>query len=316
MDIRQMEYIIKISEECCISRAAKKLFITQSALNQQLLKLEKELGVKLFQRTERNMILTQAGEIYISNAREIVKIKEETYRRIHDMADKIKGKLSVGLLPERGAVIFSAIYPDFYSKYPDIRIIPTEQNVKDQLKGIDNGDLDIGIVTVRDQHKEGNQFIHICNEEFLLVVPVNHPLAYLGSSYPGPYPSIALDQFKNDPFLLVHRSSTMRDIVDDFFIREGLNPNILIESLRCQTLLTLAEQGLGCTILPSCYIKDSDRVVYFSLPAPNQWEIAVAYRKGGYLSVAEKEIIHLIRQYFINLESTKGPFVSYLNSDR
>ena len=299
MDTRQMEYIIRIAEESCISRAAKKLYITQSALNQQLLKLEKELGVRLFHRAERNMVLTQAGEIYVRNAKEIIKIKEETYSRIHDMADKIRGELTVGLLPERGAVIFSAIYPDFYNKYPNIRIIPTEQNVREQLKGIDNGDLDIGIVAVREQHKEGNQFIHICDEEFVLAVPTVHPLAYLGASYQGPYPTITLDRFQRDPFLLVHKSSTMRDIVDDFFAREGICPNILIESMRCQTLLTIAEQGLGCTILPSCYIKDSDQVVYFSLPTPNQWEIAVAYRKGSYLSIAEKEFIHLLKQYFL-----------------
>ena len=199
MDTRQMEYIIKIAEERCINQAAKKLFITQSALNQQLIKLEKELGVKLFQRTQRNMILTKAGEIYVQNAKEIINIKKETYSRIHDLADIIKGKITVGLLPERGAEIFSAIYPKFYSRYPDIKIIPTEKSVKEQLIYIDHGDLDIGIVTVRPQHKEGKQFVPICEEEFVLVVPVHHKLAYLGASYgesyKSSYPIISLSKF-------------------------------------------------------------------------------------------------------------------------
>lgn len=298
MDTRQMEYIIKIAEESCINQAAKKLYITQSALNQQLLKLEKELGVKLFQRTQRNMILTKAGEIYVRNAKEIINIKEETYSRIHELADIIKGKISVGLLPERGAAIFSDIYPKFYSRYPDIKIIPTEQSVKEQLKQIENGDLDIGIVTVRPQHKEGNLFVHIYEEEFVLAVPVNHPLAYLGATYQSAYPAIALSKFRNDPFLLAPRCSTMRDVVDEFFSMEGYSPNILIESLRCQTLLTIAEKGLGCTILPSSYLRESDKVVYFSLPYSNKWEIAVAYRKGSYLSIAEKEFINLVKDYF------------------
>ncbi len=300
MDVRQMEYIIKIAEESCINQAAKKLFITQSALNQQLLKLEKELGVKLFQRSQRYMLLTEAGEIYVKNAKEIIKIKEETYSRIHDLADEIKGKLSIGLLPERGAAIFSSIYPKFYSKYPDLKIIPTEQNVKEQLKCIEKGELDIGLVTVREQHKEGTQFIHICKEEFVLVVPRNHPLAHLGAAYQSSYPTITLDYFKNDSFLLVYHNSTMRDVVDEFFAREGFTPKILIESLRCETLFTIAEQGLGCTILPSSYIKASDQVVYFSLPVPNEWEIAVAYRKGSYLTIPEKELIQLIKDYFLN----------------
>ncbi len=298
MDVKLMEYIIKIAEESCINQAAKKLFITQSALNQQLLKLEKELGVKLFQRSQRNMKLTEAGEIYVNNAREIIRIKEDTYSRIYDLADEMRGRLSVGLLPERGAEIFTAIYPKFYNKYPEIKIIPTELNVKAQLKSIENGGLDMGLVTIREQHKEGNQFIHISDEEFVLVVPVSHPLAYLGSTYQGPYPVINLSQFSQDPFLLVYNSSTMRDVVDGFFAREGICPNILIESQRCQTLFSLTEQGLGCTILPACYIKASDRVVYFSLPAPNQWEIAIAVQKGSYLRKAEKEVVKLILEYF------------------
>ena len=300
MDVRLMKYIIKISEERSINQAAKKLFITQSALNQQLLKLEEELGVKLFTRSQRYMLLTEAGEIYVKNAREIIKIRDDTYSRIHDLADKIKGKLSVGLLPERGAAIFASIYPQFYSKYPDIKMIPTEQNVKEQLKCIERGDLDIGLVTVREQHKEGNQFIHICKEEFVLVVPRNHPLAPLGAPYQSSYPIITLDKFMNDSFLLIYQGSTMRDVVDEFFAREGFTPNILLESLRCEMLFAIAEQGLGCTIIPSCYTKDSDQVVYFSLPEPNEWEIAVAYREGSYLTIPEKELIHLIKAYFLN----------------
>ena len=72
MDTRQIEYILKIAEENNITRAADKLFITQSALNQQLLKLEKELGTPLFHRSRTNWHLTEAGETYVKNAKEIL----------------------------------------------------------------------------------------------------------------------------------------------------------------------------------------------------------------------------------------------------
>ena len=77
MDTRQMEYIIQISEERSITKAAEKLFITQSALNQQLQKLEKELGLPLFVRTRSDWHLTPAGEIYINTARQILNLKKE-----------------------------------------------------------------------------------------------------------------------------------------------------------------------------------------------------------------------------------------------
>ena len=74
MDLKQVEYIIKIAEENNITHAAEKLFITQSALNQQLLKLERELGTPLFHRSRTNWRLTAAGEVYVRNGKELMRI--------------------------------------------------------------------------------------------------------------------------------------------------------------------------------------------------------------------------------------------------
>ena len=86
MDTRQMEYIIQISEERSITKAAEKLFITQSALNQQLLRLEKELGAPLFHRSKVDMRPTEIGQVYLDNAREILRIKQRTYNLINAAA--------------------------------------------------------------------------------------------------------------------------------------------------------------------------------------------------------------------------------------
>ena len=86
MDLKQIEYILKIAEENNITHAAEKLFITQPALNQQLLKLEKELGTPLFHRSRSNWRLTEAGEIYVKNAKQILQIKKNTYEQIRDAA--------------------------------------------------------------------------------------------------------------------------------------------------------------------------------------------------------------------------------------
>ena len=96
MDLKQIEYILKIAEENNITHAAEKLFITQPALNQQLLKLEKELGTPLFHRSRSNWRLTEAGEIYVKNAKQILQIKKNTYEQIRDVANRQKGMLSIG----------------------------------------------------------------------------------------------------------------------------------------------------------------------------------------------------------------------------
>ena len=106
MDTRQIEYILQIAEENNITKAAEKLFITQPALNQQLLKLEKELGTPLFHRSRSNWRLTEAGEIYVRNAKQILQIKKNTYEQIRDVANRQKGILSIGFTPGRGVAIF------------------------------------------------------------------------------------------------------------------------------------------------------------------------------------------------------------------
>ena len=93
MDLKQLEYIVSIDNEKSISKAADKLFITQSALNQQLLKLEKELGVQLFVRRSHAMTPTFAGKIYLSSARRMLDMKNETYKIIHDIADEQVGEI-------------------------------------------------------------------------------------------------------------------------------------------------------------------------------------------------------------------------------
>ena len=124
MDLRQLEYIVQIAEENNITRAAEKLYITQSALNQQLLKLEKELGVPLFHRSRTDWHPTEAGEIYLSAARKMLQMKKDTYYRIHDLAEIQKDSFPLDLLPGRGIIMFSHIYPRFHRMYPDITVIP------------------------------------------------------------------------------------------------------------------------------------------------------------------------------------------------
>ena len=102
MDLKQIEYMVKIADEKSITRAAEKLFLTQSALNQQLLRLERELGVQLFKRTKSDWAPTPAGEIYLEGARDILGIRRRTYNRISDLANTKKGYLSIGFTPGRG----------------------------------------------------------------------------------------------------------------------------------------------------------------------------------------------------------------------
>ena len=109
MDLKQLEYIVGIAEEKNITKAAKKLYITQSALNQTLLKLEKEIGEPLFERSKLNLYLTEIGKIYVEQAKRILEIRKETYEKIDEIKGDYNSVIRIGLTPERGMLMFLSI---------------------------------------------------------------------------------------------------------------------------------------------------------------------------------------------------------------
>ena len=148
MDVKQMTYILTIAQEGGISKAAAKLFITQSALDQQLLKLEHELGTRLFFRSRSSFALTEAGRVYVEYARRMLELKNEAYRIIHDIADRRRGTLSLAFAPERGMEMFMAVYPRFYQSYPEVTVTPREISVRRQLEMLAGDELDLGFCLI------------------------------------------------------------------------------------------------------------------------------------------------------------------------
>jgi DNA-binding transcriptional LysR family regulator len=306
MDLKQLEYMVQISEEKNITKAAEKLFITQSALNQQLLKLEKELGFPLFYRSRTNWHLTEVGQIYISSAKEILGIKKETYNRISDLINIKDIHLSIGLTPERGISMFASVYPEFHKLHPNVIVEPIELSVREQETLIDRRELDIGFLTLSDDmQKDGNVYTSILKEDIIVAIPSSNPLATKGSMYGELLHDIDLGLLKEDFFVLISKGSTIREAINPIFQDAGFSPKLLFETRSCQTLINMVMQNLCCTILPRHYAINSKDVVYFSLPQKPHLRVVAMYKKGVYLSKAANDFIKLASDYFSKLRIEK-----------
>ena len=304
MDLKQLEYIVKIAEENSITKAAEQLYITQSALNQQLLKLENELGTQLFHRSKNDFRLTEAGNIYVSYAKRIIQLKHEAYGILNDLANNKTGHLRIGLTPERGLQMFVAVYPKFYKWYPKLTIEPLEISVKKQVSMISNGYLDLGFVTLQKREKEGYEYVHIKDEELFLAVPSSHPLARQANAPGEPPAEMDLEYFKHERFALMFKESTMREVIDELFREAGFLPDILFESSSNHTLHTMVKNNLCCTILPEIYAVEDDKVAYFRLPSRPVWEICAVYKKGSYLTKAGKDFINMASLFWNSPEGS------------
>lgn len=299
MDFKQLEYILKIAEENNITRAAEKLYISQSALNQQLLKLEKELGTALFHRSRTNWGLTEAGRIYVEGAKAALKIKKETYNRIYDVSNAKKGCLTIGLTPGRGLTMFTAIYPELHRNCPNLEVVPIEMRVRAQQQAIAKGDIDIGFMTLHPRERTGDNYIPLATEELMVIIPAGHPLASKAAPFGQPPAVLDLRELCYEPFVLMDKSSTLRAVCDTVFEHAGFLPNVLFETNNTGGIASMVESTLCCGIIPGYYVKKhSDKLASFALEDHPFWEIAISYRKNSYLSSGAKEFIRLAQEYW------------------
>ncbi len=303
MDTKLIESIIRIDEEKSITRAAEKLFITQSALNQQLQKLENELGSPLFVRTRSAWHPTAVGEVYLNAARQILNIKKDAYSLIQDITDTEQNRISIGLIPERGVDMFTYVYPEFHKHFPKIKVEPIECNVLTMQGLISRGEMNMGLITLSKDQKDSNTYVHMADEEIFLAIPSSHPLANNGSISPESACEISLSLFKEDPFILIFKKSTMYPLVKKLFDKAGFVPNTLFSTGSNVSQYRMILANVGCALLPGIYAIPNEGIRYYRLPERPHWEVTLCYRKDAYLSKAELYLIDLCKEYW---SSTKA----------
>lgn len=299
MDLRQIENIVAIEQEQSISKAAERLFLTQSALNQQLLRLEKELGIQLFERKKHAMIPTFAGKVYLATAHRMIDMKKETYKIIHDISNETAGEISVAYSPERGSLLFSHIYPTFRRRYPNVTFSIHEAHVKKMETMLLQKEVTLACLTYSQNSKHAAiEYVDTKKELMVLGLPSSHPLAHLaGERSWETFPSIDLALLRDEAFALVAKTTRLRTMIDESFRAAGFLPKVLFESSSTATVVNMVKNQVCPAFFPQSYVDPSAPMVYFTTKPKQSWVQTVAYLKGEYLTKPEKYFIELVKQY-------------------
>ncbi|HEX7057081.1 MAG TPA: LysR family transcriptional regulator [Bacilli bacterium] len=291
MELRQLQYVIKISEELNFSRAAEKLHIAQPSLSQQLSKLEKELGVILFQRSTNSVELTYAGQAFVENARKIIDSVEQLKQEMDDISQMRKGKLIVGSLPITGSHILPKVLPVYKAKYPQVDITLIEDTTDKLIEHTTGGQTDISLLAL----PLGEQMLEyqtLVEEEIRLAVPPAHRFATRASLQDQ---CVELSELRDEPFVVLKKGQGFRQLTFDLCRSAGFTPNIMFESSNIETVQSLVAAGMGIAFVPVMVtrVKTSEFVpVYLPLAKPRPTRtLVIAYRKGRYLSKAADAFI-------------------------
>lgn len=300
MQFRELEYIVKLAEERNLTRAAEKLFITPSALIQQLCNLEKDVGTPLFFRSRNGWTPTKAGEVYLSAAATILHIRRETYKQLQDIVTNQKGFLSIGFPPERGATMFTSVYPAFHQKYPNVTINIHEISVRQQQSMISTGELDIGFMTLCKNQQTDDEYLLIKHEELVLAVPDQHPICRdARPASDRQFPVLDYTALRYEPFAQMYKGSTVRKFVEDIFRRANFHPVVLFETARAMTILEMVAAKMCCGVVPDFYARTNHPgISFYSLPEYPVWDVMASYKKGSYLNQAARYFITLASDYW------------------
>lgn len=298
MDIRQLNYVLTIAECKSISKAADRLFISQSGLNQQLIRIEKELGITIFERDTHHLSVTEVGQIFLHYAQESLNREKQMRTMIQDVIDGNVGEIRVNLAMEQGIELFCRIFPEFHEKYPQVELKLEDHIVYDQYRLLKEQKLDIGMVMIKWREIEELEYVHLAYERFLLGIPKNHPLSrFYTVTEDGDYPEMDLALCSQEPFSLMFSGSTLRQVIDPCFEQAGFVPKIVFEARANHILALMASRGVSLTILPESQAKLYPDICWFRLESNPTWESCMIYHKERPPRKAGRYFIELAVQH-------------------
>ena len=305
MNDKELIYFKTIVETKSISKAAKKLFIAQPSLSQAIQKIEKNLGIKLFNRTYDGMTLTQAGEKYYIAATEILNICNDFKNEVTYINDLKMGRVNIGITGFMGTHLLPQLIPQFLNDYPNIEIYVNEMNSNMLEQSLLDGTIDFALMH-NHPLKENKSIKHdlLYRDPFLLATKKGHPLSQFSEIHKNKeYPSIDLSLFKDEKFILLEKTNRIRHVSDIIFNIEGINPLISLTLKSYESARRLASAGIGVTLIPMQYIEifkgryDAD---YYMINNNKYafWDTCIATNPTTYLSKASKVFIDMIKNYF------------------
>src|SRR5947209_11700417 len=251
MDLKRLRTFVAVAELGTVSKAAVRLRIGQPALSRQLSDLQQELGLRLFDRVGRRLVLTAQGEQLLVDCRRVLTDLTAVRERADVLRRGDNGVLKVAAPPHTIESVLSGFLPRYAERFPEVRVKLTEALGLDQVPLLERGEVHVGI-----RHDQGSnpQF------ESLALPPDDVLAAGLPSLQLGRDGMIDIASLASYPLLLLDSGYSVRRLFNAACRVADVEPNILLESRAPHTLLALAEAGQGVAIIPSVLRTDRYRL--------------------------------------------------------
>jgi LysR family hydrogen peroxide-inducible transcriptional activator len=248
MELHQLRYFCAVARAGNFTRAAQEQHVAQPSLSQQILKLEDELGARLFDRLGRTVRLTELGQAFLPRARAVLRDLQAAQIEVVERKTSISGPICVGVIPTIAPYFLPTILTTFSRKWPQARVTVVEEITPLLLEKLRAGTMDVAIVALP-LDVRGHEFesFRLMTERLFAVLPKQHALSRRRA--------VSLSELQGEPFLLLRDGHCFRETTVAACKRARLNPQIVFESGQFSSILSMVSAGLGVSVVPEMAVE-------------------------------------------------------------
>jgi LysR family hydrogen peroxide-inducible transcriptional activator len=245
MEFHQLRYVCAVAETGSFSRAAGRCQVAQPSLSQQVLKLEEDLGAKLFDRLGRSVRLSEAGRAFLPHARSILSQMETARSSVADKCADVRGSVAVGAIPTIAPYLMPRYTMAFAKKYPEAKLRIVEETTPILVEGLRDLSIDVAILALPLRHKDLELF-PLRTEPLFAVLPRDHSRAASES--------LALRDLRGESFVMLRDGHCFRDLSIAACTHARITPRIAFESGQFSSLFGMVAAGVGISLVPEMAI--------------------------------------------------------------
>src|SRR5829696_6152014 len=291
MEIRQLKAFMAIADAHTFTAAAQRIHYTQAALSMQIKQLEREVGVPLFTRMPRRVVLTEAGEKLMARAQHILR---EHDAALAELAGAERGRLRLGSASGMvSADSLPAILKKLKKAHQHAEVSVTSGTSEELVKKILAGEIDVAFISLPVQARNVETEL-LSQDQLVAIASPRHALA--GQRV------VSAFALAGEKLILGERGGNTRRLIDEFFAEAGLKPTVAMELSRQAAIRNMVAADMGVGIVPLSVVRDEverGRLVRWWIEGARiNWEMGLARLSGGYLSPVCQTFIELCREHF------------------
>jgi len=298
MEIRQLKAFLAIAEAKTFTAGARRVNVTQAAISMQIRQLEDEVGLQLFTRTPRRVILTEAGEYLLERARKILREHDSALAEIAEVAGAEYGRLRIGTASGTFAMHqLPGILHKLKDKFPNCELTVSSGTSQKLVDRMMHGEIDTAFVSLPVDNANITTE-SIFSDEIVAIAHPKHPLAK--EKY------ISAATLAGENLILGEQGGNTRRMIDEFFSAANVRPHISMELSRQEAINLMVEANLGVGMAGAKSvareIRDGKLISWLIEGAEIKWELGLARLRGGHFSPIGKEFVRLCKESFVERE--------------